>query len=652
MYGWMGKILRVDLTKGKIYKESTMNYASKFIGGTGIASAILYNEVPPEVRPFDPENRIIFNTGPLTGTLAPSCGRWSVTMKSPVTEAYSDSNGGGFWAPELKWAGYDHIVVHGRAEKPVYLWINDDVVEIRSASHLWGKDTWKTQEMIREELGDPEVKTVKIGPAGENMCFAGCTLGDISNAAGRGGSGAVMGSKNLKAIAVRGTGGVKIANLDKFEEVCEEMHEKIRNVSIYDKFSTGGTPWLVHDGMIKASGRENVEDEKKVLIDKFMPYFVKSKGCYNCPMHCGHVYRVQEGPYAGIEGEGCEANAINDFTTTVGCFDVPFVLKCNEVCDRLGVGVDEAGHMYAFGAELYKKGIITSKDTDGMEFRLGDQEAILEHIRKMAYREGFGDVMADLVVKGGKRIGKGAEEVARDRNLKKQLSYPLRSSYTQALSYSTSTRGSCHLKSTPFVYEMWLPAWYPMEYVREVGLEKFGDPEACITPGNPNGKALMTTEGEYMCYVCDFTIICKFVTRKTIYDALNIADIAKMLTPLTGIEYKREDLVKTAQRINAVQRAFNCREGYRREDDYPPPATFKEYKMIFGKKVVIEQNKYDKLLDEYYTMHGVNLKTGIPTRQRLEELDLKDVADDLTKRGILKEFEKKAKNARANQASA
>ena len=367
-YGWAGKILRVDLTRKKITIEPTMKYAIDFLGGKGVNAKILFDEVPPEVKPFDPENRIIFGTGPLTGTLAPSAARCNVTTKSPLTGIFGDANVGAYWGPELKFAGYDHIVIYGRSEKPVYLWINNDEVEIRDASHLWGKDTFETQEIIKKELGDPEIQIMCIGPAGEKKVrFANIVTG-TSDSASRTGVGAVMGSKNLKAIAVRGTKGINIAKPDEFENICYEIREAIKKSPIWQAFGismSDAFKMYIASGTIAYGNKDprvppgfDMETFIKKMDEFTEKYKVRNVGCFSCPLRCQALFHV---PGIGSAKLTCER--WQQALTHSKVLDFEFNLQCFILVQKYGMDLYSATATIAFIIDLFKKGNKTKRDT-------------------------------------------------------------------------------------------------------------------------------------------------------------------------------------------------------------------------------------------------------------------------------------------------
>lgn len=372
--GYAGNILRVDLSKNKISKEKlSRDLINNFIGGRGINIKILYDEVPPEVKPLDPENRVVIGAGPLSGTLAPAAGRCQCTTKSALTGILGDSNVGGHFGPELKFAGYDHIIISGKSTKPVYLWINNDEIELRDAGDLWGLDTWATTLAIQEKLGDKDVQVLTIGQAGENLVKYSALISNLGRAAGRGGLGAVFGSKHLKAIAVRGTKGVTIAKPNDFLKMADQCFRRICNDPGLRQRSIEGTPsilvvanaqgWIGYKNMQFSS---NNEITNKLCAESFLKYSIKSKACFNCPIHCGHYYVVKNGPLTGTQAEGIEVQVIIAMGIKTGVDYYPAVLKANELANRYGLDAPSLGDMISWAMECFEKGILTEEDTDGL----------------------------------------------------------------------------------------------------------------------------------------------------------------------------------------------------------------------------------------------------------------------------------------------
>lgn len=637
MFGWAGKILKVDLSREKIIEEPLgKDLAANFLGGRGINVKILYDELKPKTDPLGPKNVLIFGCGPLTGTLSPGSGRFNVTTLSPLTRILGDSNCGGWWAPELKFAGYDHIVIYGRAEKPLYLWICDGESELRDASNLWGKDSVETQEIIREELGDPEIQVADIGQAGERMVkFANVRTG-LKNSAGRTGTGAVMGSKHLKAIAVRGTGTVKIAEPGKFEELCVKLHIALRENPLYEVFSVQGTPILSNilneAGIMPVKNWQTTDFPEidaisgETFVEK---YSVKSKACFGCPLHCNHFYNIKGGPFAGEMGEGPEYETINSLGPRCGNSNFPSIIHMNDLCNRYGLDTITLGNVLGLMMELRQKRIVTENDMDDIKLDWGNWEAMIEMIEKIVRGDGIGNLLAEGPLSVAEKIGKGAEKYVVHTKRLGYSSHENRSTKGYALSHAVSTRGGDHLRSIPTcVY--WGPTANPELIKMIYGKVKTVDPRSY------EDQAIAVIWYERMYTACDCIGMCKYITP---WLGTGFGVVPREMTELfslaTGVEMDERKMIEISNRVYNLERAFIVREGITRKDDYPP-ARFMEEPIPSGpnKGDQIDRKKYDGMLNEYYELRGWT-SDGVPMKAKLEELGLNSVADELKRLGKL-----------------
>ena len=627
MYGWAGTILRVDLSKKKISKQDLpMEWAIQFIGAAGINAKILYDEVGPEVDPFDPQNRLIFGFGPLCGTTAPSSARYTVTTKGPLSFAFSDSNSGGHFGPEVKFAGYDHIILKGASDRPVYLSIDDEEVLLRDASHLWGKDVWETEEIIRKELGDPDVKIAAIGFPGENLVRYSVIINDHARAAGWGGVGAVMGSKRLKAVAVRGTKGVQIANPNEFEKASLGSIDLILKSPKMNTIGIYGKPWLnwLRNEVQKSNPTKNYilprvpsEEWPKVGLDAFKQVIVKWKGCFNCPLHCSHIVMAKSGPFKGSVGEGFEYNQMID-GQMMGIYDLNFIVKWTNETNRLGLDCDGPAYSIAWAMELYEKGLISSKDLDGIKLTWGNEEAALLMLDKIANREGFGALLGEGVELAAKKFGKGSELFA--YHIKGgRMEIDPRTGWATALSHATSTRGADHLKGTPLSNAFGVWKNIPYDFTDDSKMEYKA--EAVIFFENLNA-------------VIDSLGLCKNDTWSQSAECPGLKEFAEMMTTLTGFEFTANQLLEIGERIYNVERAYNSRSSLTRENDKIPDKFFND--PIETKIKVLDREKFEELKDQYYKLRGWEVETGHPTEEKLNELGLQNIAVDLKKRGIIK----------------
>jgi len=651
--GYAGTILRVNLSTKKITREPfPREWMKKYIGGEGVAAKLFYDEVPPEAPALSAENKVILSMGPLVGTLAPSSGRITLTTKSPITDIYSDSNAGGQWGPEMKQAGYDHLIIEGSSAEPVYLWIDDDTVEIRDASHLWGKTTWETDDMIKAELGDETIQIACIGPAGENLSSAACFIVNRARACGRMGLGAVVGSKKLKAIAVRGTKGIKITEPEKFIKQCRKLFDKILNDGMYWMISRGtlAIPDLAWDGASDAKIDPVIRysHSDKFICDTYKEISCKNArekvwdrdlACFNCPIHCANWSSIKEGPWKGEQGEGFELNVQENCTYMDTCDNVWFMPKYSFLCNQLGLGVDEAALPIAFGMWLYEKGILTEKDTGGIKLEWGDSETVLTLMEMIAYRRGFGDVLADGTRKMARKIGREAEYWS--KNIKgAEVIADTRFAQEIALAEGVSPRGACHLKGLSLfgVYAR------NMEYLTPEFREKMQKMYGSSTPVQPfdhRWAPYVTRYLNHLMSTLDNLGICAFGSHYMLMHAVLLEDLPALYEAATGIALTLDELKDCGDRARIMQRSFNHLLGLDRKDDYPPEHTFKESMdlEVGGQKMslITDRTQYETVLTEYYNISGYDENTGIPKRGTLERLGLENIAADLEKRGILPE---------------
>jgi aldehyde:ferredoxin oxidoreductase len=627
-YGWAGNILRVDLSKGKVSKQPLdKSLIRNFLGGRGINTKTLFDEVSAGIDPFDPENRLIFGTGPITG-IPISASRWTVTAKSPLTGCHGDAHAGGHWAPELKFAGFDHIVIQGRTNKPVYLWIDDQKVELKSAEGLWGKNTWETQKTIREELGDPNIQIVCIGEAGENLVRFANVMHELKRAAGRTGMGAVMGSKNLKAVAVRGTGSIKIAKPKKLVRLIEEFDNKVLNHKIYPTLSELGTQFFTRT--LRDFGRlptknymVNTMDIEEISAETFVAKFAKRHlACCGCPVHCGKFFEVNEGPYAGIRGDAPEYGCIAANGSICCVSYLPALLKVNNLANQYGIDVISVGHTIGAAMEWYERKIITKDDTDGIELKWGNYEASIELIEKIAHRDGFGDILAEGALKAAKKLGKPEAEKYVLHILGLELHSDVRACKGFALHFPTSTRGADHLRGFPMATENFAAPKELLEAITddENIARKIKDRNAY------EWKEVSVSWEQNVCAVFDSLPLCMFMRQ--FFDFLP-KHISELLYAATGINLSKEEVVRIGERIYNVERSFNVREGFSKKDDVLPERMLEPMKDGPAKGSFIDKAKWEEMRRRYYELRGWDQDTGAPTKKKLTELGLQDIAEKL-----------------------
>lgn len=616
MYGWMGTILRVDLSSGKIGREPlSEELAHNYLGGRGINVRILYDEVKPGTDGLDSKNVLIFGTGPLTGTSVAS-GRLSITAMSPLTKILGDSNAGSHFSPEVKFAGYDHIVFTGRAEKPMYLWIDDDRVELRDAQPLWGKMTDATQEMLKEDLGDSRIQIACIGPAGENLVKIAAVVVGKDGACGRCGLGAVMGSKNLKAVAVRGTKGVKVAEPDAFRSYVLDLNRRMMQHRNYPSFSTYGTTALftgrhVLGGLAlknaQQSGGFSGFDEIKAETLRER-YNVKDKACFGCVNHCRNWFEIKDGPYAGLKGKRIELAIQESWGSLNENSYAPSLYKGYILCNQYGMDASECGQLLAAATEWHEKGLISKEDMQGTDLRWGNHEAMIEMVHKIANREGIGNLLAEDAVRAAQQIGRDAEKCITQSKGFLKTNVDLRVTPTYAFGHAVASRGADHLRGALPTHDR---------------------------PGQYEDIAKQVRDNTYTCTIADALELCKFNTPYLGMEMV-LKDMAELFSLATGIKVDEEGMKEISDRIGTLERAFIVREGITRKDDILVGRFMDE--PVHGGTwdgLAFDRKQWDKMLDKYYDLVGWGKKTGVPTRAKLEALGLSGVADELEKLGKL-----------------
>jgi len=610
LFGYAGRILRVDLSTGKTnVRPLSEEYAKRYIGGIGLGIRLLLDNSAPGTDPFSPENPLILTTGPLSGTMAPTGGNGhAFVSKSPLTNGVGEAKSHGFFGTELKRAGYDAVIFEKASEKPVYVWIDDDNIQIMDAKHLLGKSPQETEEAIREDLGDYYIRVAAIGIAGEKLTRVACIMNDGSRAAGRTGMGAVMGSKNLKAIAVRGTNDVKVAKPEDFMEYVKVMHERIKGPATA-KYRTLGTPMnvLVHNslGALPTRNFTNAvfEGAEKVSGEYLNERFVaKIDGCSSCAMRCEHIAVVPEGPYKGTTSR-VEYEPLWAFGPHCGVDRLDAIIKAMDLCNYYGMDNLSTGNIVGFAMDLYGHHILTKEDTGGIDLTFGNAKAMVELVHKIGKREGLGDILAEGVKRAAEKIGKGAEKYANHIKGLEMTGYDIRGLKTAAIGYAVSFRGADHNRHGAYAVDL-------KGTVDRFKVEK--------------GRSKIVADIEDLYTVIDSLIVCKF-SRGIYYKEYE--DLAKYYTLATGLEMTAEELKKTGERINVLGRLFNVREGFTRKDDHMPPKVMSTPipDNTVSKGSYVSQKELDFMLDDYYAQRGWT-KGGVPTVEKLKELALDDLA--------------------------
>lgn len=618
--GYAGKILRINLAdKTSKEEELPLEVARDVIGGAGFGIKYLFDEVKPDTDPLGPDNKLIYSIGPFTGTTIPCASRMAVTSKSPLTNGVGVSLVGGHFPAELKFAGYDMLIVEGKAEKPTYVWIKDGEVRFRDAGKVWGTQTSDCQQIIKDELHDQNIRISCIGPAGEKMSKIACIINE-RRAAGRKGLGAVMGFKNLKAIALRGTGSVDVASKQKLKAAIGEMQKAMKESHLlYPQFAKTGTPMVVDLtcalGIFPTknwTATGEVAPVDRLGVEFQMTRNVGSEHCYGCPVGCSQLKLAKTGSYAGILTEGPEYETMYSFGGQTGVDNMDSVIAADRLADELGLDTISAGVAIGFAMELFEKGILTTKDTGGLELSFGNHEAMLTLIHRMAFREGIGDLLTDGVRAAAKKVGKGADNCAIHVKGLELPAYDVRGAKAHGLNYATAYTGADHNRGYAFQEIFEIPVPFAADRFSN---EKKGE----LTKWNQDVQTA----------VCDCPTMCAFILPMALMP-IATQNTAALMEAATGLTYKPEEILKVGERVNNLAKAFNVQAGLTRADDTLPERLMTEpLKGGASKGHLISEDDLKAMLEEYYTVRGWDPKTGIPTREKLDELGLGYAADQL-----------------------
>ena len=622
-YGYNGKIVRVDLTtKTATVEEPDELVYRTYVGGGGLASYYLLKELKPGIDPLSADNILIFASSVISGVPIAGMVRYTVAAKSPLTGAYGEAEAGGFWGPELKFAGFDAVIVTGKAERPSYLWINDGTVEIRSAEKIWGMETGPAQEMIRDELREKRARVAMIGPAGENLVRYACVVNELKHANGRTGMGAVMGSKNLKAVAVRGTKKMEIHDPEKFRELSKDLTELIGSHGPNKVLHKLGTSNLVmainNQGILPTRNFRDgsFEGAEKLSGERMAETILKSEeGCYACAVRCKRAVEILSGPYAT---SSCYGGPEYETLSSLGsllCIDnLEAVAKGNELCNRYTLDTISTGAAIAFAMECYEAGILTKADTEGIDFNFGNPEAMLKGIEWIAFRRrGLGDLLADGVKIAAARIGKGAEKFALHIKGQELPMHDPRGKTGQGLSFAVSPTGADHVRAP---HDTAFQAAGPnLGRIAPLGLL---EPVAGREMGARKARNFVYLHFIWSLY--ESLGVCNFVAGPVW--ALTLPKLVEVVQAVTGWETSLWELMKVGERSVNLGRVFNLREGFGRTDDVLPERLFEplESGALEGKG--LDRQEFDDLLTLYYEAMGWDPKDGVPTRGKLAELNL------------------------------
>ncbi len=635
------KIAYIDLTTGEIrIKPIPLEIRNRFIGGRGLDAYLLYNHTEKGVDPMGPDNVLLISGGLLTATCASATTRTHVMAKSPLTDLLGSTNMGGFFAPELAWAGFHHLVIRGKAEKPVYLFVHNGEIEIRDAKNIWGKSVPETQWAIREELGDPEIKSLVIGPAGENLVRFANVMTGIKNSGGRTGMGCVMGSKNLKAVAARGTTDITIAHPLEALEYNKRFIDQITSSKVNQTMGTLGTPFIwgatnswggVRTRNFQYNQCEYSDDLEPERIDEIATETMGEHhmaGCYGCQVHCRARYRIPSGPYAGKYDEGPEYTSLGAFGSEPDCKNALTVLTGNYLVNQYGMDNLETGSVISWAMELCELGILTPEQTDGVDLRFGNDEAVIEMIHRICFRKGWlGNILADGGIPATEAIGKNSFDYLVQVKGMHNLHSDERGTPALALNCATASRGSDHLRSRPAIDLYHLPE----KMLRKIYASPVPyDGPLASDHTSYEGKAWQVFWQENCFMAVDMLGICKYHTVFLGATHPNFEDWSKVIRLNTGLEFTPVQIWEAAERCNMIERLFNLREGMTRNDlkkgemlnhrYFDEPLLRGAPDVVGGK---IDKQKFIQMIDEFYMHKGLD-QNGIPKPETLKKLGLEN----------------------------
>jgi len=615
--GYIGKILFVDLTLGNIDEEVLPdNIYRRFLGGFGLGVRILYERMRPGVEPLGPDNIVGFAPGILTATGAPMSSRYEVVAKSPLTNAWGQGNSGGYFGTQLKSAGYDAVFFTGISPKPVYLLIQEGTAELRDASHLWGRDTVETEEILQNELGDKSIRVACIGPSGESLSLMSCVINDRGRAAARSGTGAVLGSKRLKAVVVKGNRKIAVANPERVKSLRRSFIKSVRDsqdfvvnsLKDYGTCSTVREFIITGDAPIKnwsLSGIEAFPTVDKIDKSNVTKYQVRKFGCFDCPIACGGIVRVDGGPYNLPEGHKPEYETLAAFGSLCLNDDVESIIKVNDICNRYGIDTISAGATIAFAIECYENNIISQQETDGIELTWGNAPAVVAMLRKLARREGFGDILADGVRRAAERIGRGAEKYAMHVFGEEPGNRDSRFRPSRGVGYIADPAPGRHTAST-------------VQVMFEGGLPLGNYPELQLAQRELEGGELYAVANKYQAMISSAGL-CSFSVIPGNYPVI------ELISAVTGWDFTMEEALETGHRIQTLRQAFIIRDGISPNDFRLPERMAKTLDKgpLKGKSY-----DFDALKSSFYEAMGwqsQGTKAGYPLERTLRELGLEEL---------------------------
>jgi aldehyde:ferredoxin oxidoreductase len=618
---YIGKLLRVDLSKGAISEEEIReDWAKMFIGGAGLATRYLYKEVSVGADPLGPENLLIFMTGPLTGTASASASRYSVVAKSPLTGIWGHGNSGGSFGPALKQSGYDGIIFQGRSPEPVYLRITDGQPKLCDAGHLWGKTVSETEDLIQKD-SKQKVTIASIGPGGENLVRYAAIINNKYRAVGRCGLGAVMGAKRLKAVACAGRTPIHLADKALFSEIAKKQIDLLNESILKVGFESYGTNMVsdmvnIRGGYPTRNWQEGVFDQieevnGQALTDRVL---IKGVSCFACPIACGRGTEIKEGPWKGNSGEGPEYETVNTFGAMCGVADLNAITMANYLCNEYGLDTISAGSTIAFAMECYEKGILNKEISGGLEVKFGDEKLIVDLVPKIARREGIGDLLAEGTKRVSETLGQGSDHFAMHVKGLELPAYDPRAAKITGLGYVTANRGGDHI--TAYVQG---PTFIDTPFLI-VEDSKIEDP---LVANPKEAKVVIDLENALTMFDCIGA--CKFMGI-----LLPADDYVKLIATATGWNFGIDEFRKCGERIYNLMRAFCVREGITRKADILPKRLMED-PLPEGpaKGMTIDKDMLEMLKDAYYKIRGWDQETGKPTIEKLKELELDDLTQDM-----------------------
>jgi len=630
-YGYTGNILHVDLSSKKHWIENPgENFYRTYWGGRALALYYMLNQMKPHIEPLSPDNLLIFAPSVITGAPAPAIPRYTVCAKSPLTGTQGEAEAGGWWGPELKKAGFDAIIIKGSSKTPVYLWIKDGKAEIKDASHLWGKDTGTTQKIIKKELADDKIRIAQIGPAGENLVRFANIVNELKHFNGRNGLGAVMGSKKLKAIAVRGTKSIGIYDKEKISQVTKNITKRVMDNPLSRDLRNLGTPGVIRPfyeagclpsynwttGYFKEGENLTAETLNKTILKG-------TKGCYACPIRCKRIVEINE-PDLKVDPSygGPEYETIVSLGSLCGISDLKYIAKANELCNKYTMDTISAGMVIAFAMQCYEEGLLTKEDTEGIELTFGNKEALLILIEKIAHRKGLGDLLSQGSLLAAQKIGKGAEKFIYQVKGQEIPMHDPRVKTGVGLQYALSDYGADHMKAPHDSF------FKDQDSVGIKEMKGLGILEPVSTTDISEKKVALFKLLDIYWTIFDILGVCVFGYAPRSVGTME--ELLEIIKSTTGWKTTWFELMKLGERSINMARIFNHREGFASKDDTLPEVFYHNFKggPLDGQGA-INKKDFEKAIKLRYELMGWNPDTGIPTSAKLIELDLDWLIDEI-----------------------